>query len=87
MEADPGRSLLVVPRLSRAGENAEMAERTIPDHKRIHALVAESEWLVADDRWTEQEFARIRAGIEAAGGDGAALQPLLDHADPTWIAD
>jgi hypothetical protein len=53
----------------------------------IDSLLAEVEWLLADDRWTEEEFTRIwRAALAAAGNDGAALQPLLAHADHSWLA-
>lgn len=52
----------------------------------IDALVAETEWLVADDRWTEEEFLRLwRDGLAASGGKGEALEPLLAHADPAWV--
>lgn len=63
-----------------------MAEHLMAGHKRISALVAETEWLVADDRWTEEEFVRLwRAGVEASGGHREPLEPLLAHADPEWL--
>lgn len=60
--------------------------RQLDPLQRIDALIAESEWLVADDRWTEEEFRRLwLAGLEASGGEGEPLAPLLAHADPAWI--
>ncbi len=54
--------------------------------QRIDALVSETEWLVADDRWTEEEFVRLwRAGLEASGGRCGDLDILLSHADPAWL--
>lgn len=54
--------------------------------RQIEALVAETEWLVADDRWTEEEFVRLwRAGLEVSGGRGEPLAPILAHADPAWV--
>ncbi|MBM3266275.1 MAG: hypothetical protein FJZ01_01390 [Candidatus Sericytochromatia bacterium] len=62
-----------------------MGEVACPDLKRISALVAESEWLVADDRWTEEEFLRLwRAAWQASAGQRDALEPLLAAADPAW---
>ncbi len=62
-----------------------MGNRSYPDLKRISALVAESEWLAADDRWTEEEFLRIwQAAWQASAGQRDALEPLLAAADPAW---
>jgi hypothetical protein len=57
-----------------------------PDWNRIYAIGEEVERLIAEGRWTREEFERLWRDLEAAAGSfEEAVEMLVIDAEPEWL--